>query len=118
MKEFGIIVKIGGRSKAVLRAVRKIKYSRGKSYGLTEYYGPEKGPLGGCKIWIYSRQSPREIADTFFHEMTHVFLQMLGDIRKQGDKEEVCCRGIGCLAKEMLTNYDQKKYGRKAHEAI
>ena len=106
MKSFGIIVEIGDRSRRVKDSARKITYSKGKVYGLTEYYGPRDGnKTTGCKVWIYSHQSKRELADTFFHEMTHVFLHMLGGVKKQGNKEEFTARWIGYLAKLNMADY-------------
>ena len=106
MKSFSIIVELGGRSKRVKDSARKIAYAKGKVYGLTEYYGP-RGTVKttGCKVWIYSRQSRRELADTFFHEMTHVFLHMIGGVKKQGKREEFLARWIGYLAKLNLADY-------------
>lgn len=113
MREFAIIVKVGGRSRRILESAKKIAYADGKPYGLTEYYGPKKNPkITGCKVWIYSRQDKRHIADTFFHEMAHVFLQMFGGIKKQGNREERVCNWIGYHARTTLADYDQKKYGR------
>ena len=112
-RSFGIIITFGGRSKRVLKSVKEIAYSSGPAYGLTEYCGPKNGVSSGCKVWIYSKQSKRELADTFFHEMTHVFLQMIGGVKKQGKKEEFACRWVGYLAKAMLSDYDSKTYGRK-----
>lgn len=111
MKSFSIIVNVGGRSKTVLNSVKKIAYSNGKAFGITEYYGPETGTTV-CKVWIYSRQRHREIADTFFHEMTHVFLHMFGGIRKQGKKEELVARWIGYLSKTQL-DYLNPRSGKK-----
>ena len=106
MKSFGIIVNLGGRSKRIKKSVAgQITYAKGPVYGLTEYYGPKNGGMTGCKVWIYSRQSKRELADTFFHEMTHVFLQMIGGVRKQGRDEELAARLIGYLSKTMLADY-------------
>ena len=105
MRTFSVIVNLGGRSKRVKKSANTIAYSNGAVYGLTEYYGPKNGAANGCKMWIYSRQSKREIADTFFHEMTHVFLQMIGGINKQGKKEEGLASWIGYLAKAMLSDY-------------
>ena len=105
MKSIPIIIEIGGRSKRVKDSSRQISYSDGPVYGLTEYYGPKNGATNGCKVWIYSRQSKREMADTFFHEMTHVFLHLFGGVKKQGNKEEFLCRWIGYLAKLNLADY-------------
>lgn len=111
-KEFSVIVRTAGRSKAVEASVRMIPAfvnAGGKSYGLTEYYGPKgKKHSDGAKVWIFHRQTPREIADTFFHEMAHVFLHFLGGVKKQGKREEYVCHWIGCLAKAMLADYDPK----------
>ena len=106
MKSFPIIVELGGRSKRVKKSAAKISYSKGKIFGLTEYYGPHgTSKTTSCKVWIYSRQNKRELADTFFHEMTHVFLHMIGGVKKQGDAEEFLCRWIGYLAKLNLADY-------------
>lgn len=114
MKEsFGIIVNLGGRSKKVFASVKKIAYSDGPPFGITEYYGPKNGTTTGCKVWIYSRQSKRELADTFFHEMAHVFLHMIGGVKKQGKREELVARWIGCISRAMLADYDSLRYGRK-----
>ena len=112
MKSFSIIVEMGGRSKRVRESASKVAYSKGKVYGLTEYYGP-RGSIKttGCKVWIYSRQSKRELADTFFHEMTHVFLAMLGGVKKQRNAEEAVSRWVGYLSKMTLADYS-KDFGR------
>lgn len=118
MKSFGIIVEMGGRSKRVKESASKIAYSKGKVYGLTEYYGPRgTSKTTGCKVWIYSRQSKREMADTFFHEMTHVFLQMIGGVKKQGDHEELLARWVGFLSKAMLADYSPA-YGRRQRRVV
>ncbi len=109
--KFGIVVTLGSRTKRVKESCAKIAYSKGKPYGLTEYYGPKTGVLTGCKVWIYKNQTKRELADTFFHEMAHVFLQMIGGIKKQGDKEEFAARWIGYLSKAMLADYNSSIYG-------
>lgn len=115
-KRFSIIVEVGGRSRKVKDSAEKIRYSNGKLYGLTEYYGPKKGGITGCKVWIYSRQSEREIADTFFHEMTHVFLQMFAGIKKQGKRDEAMANWIGYMTKTLLADqygrYDRRKKTR------
>ncbi|MEK7140718.1 MAG: hypothetical protein AAB815_02950, partial [Patescibacteria group bacterium] len=100
-----------GRSKRVKRSAAMIAYAKGTVYGLTEYYGPNNSAPNGCKVWIYSRQSKRELADTFFHEMVHVFFQMIGGVNKQGQPEEAVAKWIGYLAKITLADYD-KEYGR------
>ena len=106
MRSFSIIVELGGRSKRVKESARKITHAKDKVYGLTEYYGPSRtSKTTGCKVWIYSRQSKRELADTFFHEMTHVFLQMIGGVKNQNDREEFVARWIGYLAKTQLADY-------------
>ena len=107
-KIINIIVQFGGRSKHVKDSARKIAHAKGKVYGLSEYYGPKGSTkTDGCKVWIYSRQSKRELADTFFHEMTHVFLHEIGGIEKQGNKEEFAARWIGYLAKLTLADYSK-----------
>jgi hypothetical protein len=112
MKSFAIIVNIGGRSKRINKSVAKVAYSNSKVYGLTEYYGPKgSNTTDGCKVFIYSRQSRRELADTFFHEMTHIFLHMIGKVKKQGRNEEFLARWIGYLAKMNLADYS-KDYAR------
>jgi hypothetical protein len=108
VKSFGIVVNLGGRSRRVKDSARKITYAKGTIFGLTEYYGPRHNKTTGCKVWIYSRQSKRELADTFFHEMTHVFLHMIGGVEKQGDKEEFVARWIGYLAKLNLADYSNE----------
>lgn len=113
-KTFPIMVTVGGRSKRVVESAKRIHHARGPIFGLSEYVGPKRGKATGCRVWIYSRQKPRALADTFFHEMAHVFLRMLGGGRKQGRREENLCDWIGWLAKGMLADYDDKKYGRRA----
>ena len=112
--KFAVVVEIGGRSKRWLDSAKNLPHGivRGKLFGMSEYYGPKNGSLTGCKVFIYSRQSKRELADTFFHEMTHIFLQMIGGVRKQKDAEEALCRWIGYMAKILLADYDSCKYGR------
>ena len=107
MRSFAIIVNLGGRSKRVKESASKIAYSKGLVYGLTEYYGPKNGGTNGCKVWIYSRQSKRELADTFFHEMTHVFLHMIGGFGKQGREAEALANWIGYLSKAMLADFSK-----------
>lgn len=107
-KIINIIVQFGGRSKRVRDSAQKITYAKDKVYGLTEYYGRKgSNKTDGCKVWIYSRQSKRELADTFFHEMTHIFLHEIGGIEKQGNKEELVARWIGYLAKLTLADYSK-----------
>lgn len=110
-KQFYLVVNIGGRTKYVKEARKRMNNRAGNIYGLTEYIGPKKGVADGCKVWIYSRQTKREIADTFFHEMTHVFLHMFGGVHKQGVSEELLCNWIGWLAKAQLSEYS-KDYAR------
>ena len=117
MKSFSIIVEIGGRSKRVKESASKITSSKDNVFGLTEYYGPCGSKTTGCKVWIYSRQSKRELADTFFHEMTHVFLCMLGGAKNQGDQEEMLARWIGFLSKAMLADYSPA-YGRSSRRGV
>lgn len=118
MKSFSIIVELGGRSKRVKESARQITYAKGKVFGLTEYYGPRGSTkTTGCKVWIYSRQSKRELADTFFHEMTHVFLHMMGGVKKQGDQEELLARWVGFLSKAMLADYSPA-FGRRKRRVI
>lgn len=113
MRSFSIIVEMGGRSRRWRDSASKIADLRGKNlYGLAEYYGP-KGSIKttGAKVFIYSRQSKRELADTFFHEMTHVFLNIISRNKKQGNREERVCEFIGYLAKVALADYSPD-YGR------
>lgn len=115
MKPFGIIVNLGGRTKKVLDSASKISYVRktDKVFGLSEYLGPKgNDKITGARVFIYSRQTKRELADTFFHEMAHVFFEFLGGKKKQGKKEEFACRWIGYLAKMALADYSQE-YCRK-----
>ncbi len=109
MKSFAIVVNIGGRSKRVKESAGKVAYAAGQVYGLTEYVGRKgSSKTTGCRVWIYSRQSKREMADTFFHEMTHVFLRMLGGVENQKGGEEALCRWIGYQAKLQLADYSPK----------
>ena len=113
-RTFTIKVTIGGRSKKKIKKVTKeITYAKGKCFGFSEYYGPKGGgPISGANVWIYSRQSLRELADTFFHEMTHVFFAVIGGIKKQKATEEDVCNWVGFLVKRLLADYDGGKYGR------
>ena len=113
MKSFPIIVRLGGRSRHIKTSARVLTRARGKLYGLTEYYGPEHGKASRCEVWIYSRQSPRELADTFFHEMMHVFLHMIGGKTTQGRREEQMASWNGYLSKMLLADYDTR-YARKS----
>ena len=54
----------------------------------------------------------RELVDTFFHELTHVFLNLLGSRRKQGKREEALACWVGYLAKTMFSDYDKNTYGK------
>ena len=81
-----------------------------KIYGLSEYIYDKKNP--GCRVWIYGRQSFRELADTFFHEMTHVFLHFFCNIRNQGKREEMAASWNGYISKLILHDYDSKKFRR------
>lgn len=115
MKSFSVIVGIGGRSKRVKESAGEVDYAKGPVYGLTEYYGPKNAAANGCKVWIYSRQSKREMADTFFHEMTHVYLQMIGGVKKQGSREESLARWVGYLSKAMFADYSAE-YSRERNK--
>lgn len=77
MKEIPIILKFCGQhkhSRDIKKELRKKMYHgvQGKFNGYCE----AKVKPAGFKIWINSRQTDREMVDSFFHEMTHLLLKI------------------------------------------
>ena len=103
-EKFSITVRFGGRTKQLREDAKKITHSKDLLYGLSSYSLGKKSPYH-CDIWVYSRQNLKEITDTFFHEITHVFLRMVAGIKNQKRREEVACSWMGYLAKKILSDY-------------
>ena len=59
----------------------KSKYEQDK-YGWTEVEGDI------AKVFIKKKQPSQELVDTFFHEMTHVFLGFHKKSKRMSDKQE------------------------------
>lgn len=80
---------------------------------VSKAYRKEQRPLWGQTrfendglntVWIREGQTGKQLVDTFFHEMTHVFL---GFAKFKGrlsiKQEEELCRMIGQTASSILT---------------
>lgn len=60
-------------------------------------------------VWIREGQEGKQLVDTFFHEMTHVFLGIVKQkARITSAQEEQLCRMIGQIAASILTRGSNK----------
>lgn len=57
------------------------------------------------EVWLDSRQDKAEFIDTFFHEMTHVFLNMFFKGTFSDKKEHRICNLIGYFARSVVMSY-------------
>lgn len=74
----------------------KNKYEKDK-YGWTEVDGSV------AKVFIKRKQCSKELTDTFFHEMAHVFFGFHSKNKRMSDKqEEYLAAKIGQLAAALL----------------
>lgn len=117
MKEIPLVIKFGGqhqRSHEIRKHVAKKLY--GNAAGRLNGYCDAKMSPAGIKIWINSRQSDREMVDTFFHEMTHVLLKIRftrRPFRLTRRHEEQLCGWIGYLAKQQFADMMPKAFARR-----
>lgn len=107
MKEYGVLVRFSNpysRSKEIKRKL----YGKKKKY----LHGYTESGEKGFRVWVDARMNEREQADTFFHEMTHVWCGMKGLKLGKRDEEHLC-GWVGYMVKVMMGDRLPKKYGRK-----
>lgn len=117
MYEIPIIVRFGGahkESRKIKKEVAKNLY-KSKAGCLNGYCAAKVNPAG-FKIWINSRQTDREMVDSFFHEMTHALLKIKfarKSFRLGQYQAEALCAWIGYLAKAQFGDAMPHIFGRK-----
>jgi hypothetical protein len=54
------------------------------------------------KVWLNSKQDDIEMADTFFHELMHVYIAMFHNERMSDELEHNACKWVGEHAREFM----------------
>lgn len=110
-KKFFLTLTFSRYDKKIRKVQREIQgRHHGRLFGYNEHV-MDKG-MEGFRVWIDKHQSPREIVDSFFHEMTHVLVRILRLTEKELSKEseEHLCQWIGYLAKAQFHDRMPKKF--------
>jgi len=107
MEEIPILFKLGGMDKRAYEVKKQIrkKWEPGNKDVLGGYCEWKESPHG-FNVWVNSRQTNREIVESYFHEMTHALIQVLIDRkiikRHRCDTEETLCRAVGYLSAQQV----------------
>ena len=117
VSEIAFIVKFGaahGVSSKIKKEISRKNY--GGTKGALNGYCISKVKPAGFKIWINSRQTDREMVDSFFHEMTHALLKIRfakKPLKISYRHAEALCCWIGYLAKQQFGDMFPHIFGRK-----
>lgn len=82
----------------ILKVSKPDNASRKQLLGQTEFDAD-----GLNTVWIREGQEGKQLVDTYFHEMTHVFIGLSKHKKLSNKEEEQLCRMVGQCAASILT---------------